>query len=89
MEAQSEIRELQVMSNWAWMRNRLKVTMTPPGGNPCAVPATRSEYCGRIPIVPGLSLATRIFSPRRLERELQYTNCVEATSFSTFALNRF
>jgi len=34
MEAQSEIREIQVMGNWAWMRNRLKVTMTPPGGEP-------------------------------------------------------
>lgn len=34
MEAQSDIREIQVMGNWAWMRNRLKVTMTPPGGKP-------------------------------------------------------
>ncbi|HYR85420.1 MAG TPA: SgcJ/EcaC family oxidoreductase [Terriglobia bacterium] len=34
VEGESEIRELQILGNWAWMRNQLKVTMTPPGGKP-------------------------------------------------------
>lgn len=28
----SDIQEIHVAGNWAWMRNRLKVTITPPGG---------------------------------------------------------
>jgi len=33
-EGTSEIVELQVFGDWAWLRNRLRVTMTPPGGQP-------------------------------------------------------
>ena len=29
-----EIQELEVLGDWAWLRNRLKVTFTPPGGKP-------------------------------------------------------
>ena len=29
-----EIVELQVLGDWAWMRNRLRMTITPPGGKP-------------------------------------------------------
>ena len=32
MEAQSDIQEIKVLGDWAWMRNFLKVTFTPPGG---------------------------------------------------------
>lgn len=39
-EGTSEIVELQVVGDWAYLRNRLKITMTPPGG----APATRSGY---------------------------------------------
>jgi uncharacterized protein (TIGR02246 family) len=34
IDGTSEIVELQVVSNWAWMRNRLRITITPPGGKP-------------------------------------------------------
>ncbi len=31
-EGKSDIQELRVLGDWAWLRNRLDVTMTPPGG---------------------------------------------------------
>lgn len=31
-EGASEVVELQVLGDWAWMRNKLRVTVTPPGG---------------------------------------------------------
>jgi uncharacterized protein (TIGR02246 family) len=31
MQGKSEIRELQVLGNWAFIRNYIEVTMTPPG----------------------------------------------------------
>jgi uncharacterized protein (TIGR02246 family) len=34
MEGTSDIRELKVLGDWAWLRNHLVVTMTPPGGAP-------------------------------------------------------
>ncbi len=40
IEGKSEIREIKVLGDWAWMRNHLKVTITPPNGTP----ATRSGY---------------------------------------------
>jgi|SRR6516165_3061103 uncharacterized protein (TIGR02246 family) len=33
-EGSSEIQELKVLGDWAWMRNRLQVTVTPPTGTP-------------------------------------------------------
>ena len=34
MEGESEIRELSVLGDWAYLRSHLKVTMTPPGADP-------------------------------------------------------
>jgi uncharacterized protein (TIGR02246 family) len=34
VESTSEIQELEVLGDWAWLRNRLKVTIAPPGGRP-------------------------------------------------------
>jgi uncharacterized protein (TIGR02246 family) len=34
IEGTSEIQELEVLGDWAWLRNRLKVIFTPPNGNP-------------------------------------------------------
>ena len=34
MEGASDIRELTVLGDWAWLRNHLVVTVTPPGGQP-------------------------------------------------------
>ena len=40
IDGASEIEELHVLGDWAWMRTRLRVAMTPPGGKP----AVRSGY---------------------------------------------
>jgi uncharacterized protein (TIGR02246 family) len=32
IEAISDIKEIKVLGDWAWMRNHLEVTFTPPGG---------------------------------------------------------
>jgi uncharacterized protein (TIGR02246 family) len=34
MEGTSDIRELKVLGDWAYLRAFLQVTMTPPGGQP-------------------------------------------------------
>ena len=39
-EGTSEIQEIKVLGDWAWVRNRLKVTITPPAG----APTIRSGY---------------------------------------------
>jgi len=34
IEGTSDIKEIKVLGDWAWMRNHLKVTLTPPQGSP-------------------------------------------------------
>jgi uncharacterized protein (TIGR02246 family) len=34
MEGAADIRELEVRGDWAWLRNYIDVTITPPGGKP-------------------------------------------------------
>jgi uncharacterized protein (TIGR02246 family) len=34
IEGTSDIREIQVLGDWAYLRNHLTVTITPPGGQP-------------------------------------------------------
>ena len=34
MEGTNEIRELQVLGGWAWLRAYIQITMTPPGAEP-------------------------------------------------------
>jgi len=40
IEGTSNIQEIKVLGDWAWMRNQLKVTITPPNGSP----SVRSGY---------------------------------------------
>ena len=40
MQGTSDIKEIEVLGDWAWVRNHITVTMTPPGGTP----AKRSGY---------------------------------------------
>ena len=40
IDGTSEIVELEILGAWAWMRTRLEVSMTPPGG----APVVRSGY---------------------------------------------
>jgi uncharacterized protein (TIGR02246 family) len=53
VEATGDIQELEIAGNWAWMRNYLKVTMTPVAGKPCVVPALPSRSSARIPAPTG------------------------------------
>ena len=34
MDGQAEIREIEVVGDWAWIRNRIDLTVTPAGGEP-------------------------------------------------------
>ena len=34
IDGTSEIQEIQVLGDWAWMRNRLRIVITPPNGKP-------------------------------------------------------
>jgi uncharacterized protein (TIGR02246 family) len=34
LEGTADVRELEVLGGWAWLRNFLEITITPPGGAP-------------------------------------------------------
>src|SRR5213592_3860627 len=34
IDGESDIQEIKVLGDWAWLRNRLKVTITPQNGKP-------------------------------------------------------
>lgn len=34
LEGTADIRELKVLGDWAWLRNFIEITITPPGGAP-------------------------------------------------------
>jgi len=34
MDGSAEIREIRVLGDWAWIRNDIELTLTPPGGEP-------------------------------------------------------
>jgi uncharacterized protein (TIGR02246 family) len=34
IDGTSDIQEIKILGDWAWMRNRLRVSVTPPGGRP-------------------------------------------------------
>jgi uncharacterized protein (TIGR02246 family) len=40
MQGTTDIKEIEVLGDWAWVRNHITVTMTPPDG----APAKRSGY---------------------------------------------
>ena len=40
IEGTADIVELKLLGDWAWLRSRLRMTITPPGGSP----TTRSGY---------------------------------------------
>ena len=34
MDGRSDVQEMRVLGDWAWIRNHIEMTMTPPGGEP-------------------------------------------------------
>ena len=58
-EGTSDIQEVQVLGDWAYLRNYIDMTAPPPdGGHLYADPAIRSRYCARNPTGDGGSRAT-------------------------------
>ncbi len=60
MEGTSDIRELQVLGDWAYLRGHLQIAVTTPAATPSGAPATRSPSCARRPTANGGWRATPI-----------------------------
>jgi uncharacterized protein (TIGR02246 family) len=68
MEGTSDIRELRVLGDWAYLRNDITVTMTPPGGKPVRRAGTtltilRQEPDGRWVLARDANLLTEVVNP--------------------------
>ena len=61
IEGKSEIQELEILGDWAWMRNRLELTITPPKGKRGCIPVRRSRSFARILTAIGSLPAMQIF----------------------------
>jgi uncharacterized protein (TIGR02246 family) len=48
MQGTSDIRELKVIGDWAYARNYLEVTVTPPGGQPRMIPKSGTRFSDKI-----------------------------------------
>ena len=60
LEGTSDIRELRILGDWAFMRNHIEISLTPPAENRGAAPATRSRSCARKRTAAGASRGMRI-----------------------------
>lgn len=65
MEGTSDIRELRVLGDWAYLRNHIAITMTPPGGAPIKRAGTtltilRKQPDGRWLVVRDANLVTKV-----------------------------
>jgi hypothetical protein len=60
IEGSSDIQEIQVLGDWAYLRNYIEMTVSPPGGTPVRAPATRSRSCARSATGGGASRVTPI-----------------------------
>ncbi len=63
MQGTSDIRELKVLGDWAYLRNHIEMTMTPPGGTPVRRAGTtltilRKEADGRWRLARDANLLT-------------------------------
>jgi uncharacterized protein (TIGR02246 family) len=68
MEGTSDIRELQVLGDWAYLRNDITVTMTPPGGKPvrragATLTILRREPDGRWVLARDANLLAEVVNP--------------------------
>jgi len=65
MEGASEIREIKVLDDWAYIRNHIAITMTPPGGTPVkragwTLTLLRKEPDGRWVLARDANLLTKV-----------------------------
>ncbi len=68
MEGTSDIRELKVLGDWAYLRNYIQMTMTPPGGKPVkragyTLTLLRKQADGRWVLARDANLVTQANSP--------------------------
>lgn len=68
MEGTSDIRELKVLGDWAYLRNYIQMTMTPPGGKPVkragyTLTLLRKQADGRWQLARDANLVTQANSP--------------------------
>ena len=68
MEGTSDIRELYVLGDWAWLRSYIEVTVTPPGGKPVrraghTLTLLRKEPGGRWLLARDANLLTEVGAP--------------------------
>ncbi len=67
IEGTSDIREIKVLGDWAWLRNYLTVTVTPPGGAPIrragwTLTILRKTDAGKWVLVRDANLMTKVDS---------------------------
>jgi uncharacterized protein (TIGR02246 family) len=67
IEGTSDIREIRVLGDWAWLRNHLTVTVTPPGGQPIrragwTLTILRKMEAGKWVLVRDANLMTKVAS---------------------------
>jgi uncharacterized protein (TIGR02246 family) len=65
MEGSSDIRELRVLGEWAYLRNYTTVTVTPPDGKPTTragytLTVLRKDPDGKWPLAPDVNLLTLV-----------------------------
>ena len=65
MEGTNEIREIKVLGDWAYIRNHIAITMTPPGGTPVkragwTLTLLRKEPDGRWVLARDANLLTKV-----------------------------
>ena len=65
IEGTSDIREIQVLGDWAYLRNYLTVTVTPPGGQPIrragwTLTILRKTAAGKWVLVRDANLMTKV-----------------------------
>ena len=63
LEGSADIRELKVLGDWAWLRNFIDITVTPPGGAPVrrsgfTLTILRKEPNGRLVLARDANLVT-------------------------------
>jgi uncharacterized protein (TIGR02246 family) len=63
MEGTSEIQEIEILGNWAYLRNFIDMTVTPPGGTPmrrsgCTLTILRKEGDGKWRLARDANLLT-------------------------------
>jgi uncharacterized protein (TIGR02246 family) len=68
IDGKSEIVELKVLGDWAYLRGRLQVAMTPPGGNPIhrsgyTLTILRKEADGKWRLARDANLLERVAQP--------------------------